>query len=131
MTLARLDASHPLKILLPIQSRHPKQEVARGLLFSDDQLMSSLSGSSRWNGSTDEPGGNLVLSFLPLFYHVFPQAAQRLMPKAFEDNGTPALRGTAAIEMDTIFANSLSSCEGDDISRYVQCLDALKRLWRI
>lgn len=131
MTLARLDPSHPLKILLPIQSSHPKQEVARGLLFSDDQLQSSLSGSARWNGSTDEPSDNLVLSFLPLFYHVFPQAAQKLMPLAFEDNGTPALRGTAAIEMETIHVNSLLAFDGDDITRYVLCLDALKRLWRI
>ncbi|MBP3647066.1 MAG: hypothetical protein J6K55_11665 [Clostridia bacterium] len=131
MTLARLDPAHPLKVLLPIQSSHPKQEVARGLLFSDDQLLSTLSGASRWNGSTGEPGGNLVLSFLPLFYHVFPQAAQRLMPLAFEDNGTPALRGTAAIEMETIFVNSASVSTGDDAAMYVACLESLKRLWRI
>jgi len=131
MTLARLHPEHPLKVLLPIQSSHPKQEVARGLLFSDEHLQSTLSGASRWNGSTGEPGGNLVLNFLPLFYHVFPQAAQRLMPLAFEDNGTPALRGTAAIEMETIFVNSAAISTGDDVAMYVQCLEALKRLWRI
>ena len=129
--LARLEASHPLKVLLPIQSRDPKQEVARGLLFSDDQLQSALSGAARWNGTSAAGSENLVLSFLTLFYHVFPQAAQRLMPQAFEDDGTPRLRRTAAIELDTIFANHSTAITGDDAAMYVQCLEALKQLWRI
>ena len=76
LALARLSPEHPLQVLLPIQSRHPKQEVARGLLFSDDQLQSALSGAARWNGTSAAGSENLVLSFLSLFYHVFPQAAQ-------------------------------------------------------
>ena len=131
LALARLHASHPLKVLLPIQSRDPKQEVARGLLFSDDQLQSALSGASRWNGTAGGSEENLVLSFLTLFSHVFPQAAQRLMPRVFEDQGTPMLRRTAAIELETIFANHSSAMKNDDAAMYVQCLDALKRLWRI
>lgn len=131
LALARLNPSHPLKVLLPIQSRDPKQEVARGLLFSDDQLQSALSGAARWNGTSAAGSENLVLSFLTLFYHVFPQAAQRLMPQAFEDDGTPRLRRTAAIELETIFANHSTAITGDDAAMYVQCLEALKRLWRI
>ena len=131
MALARLEASHPLKVLLPIQSRDPKQEVARGLLFDDDLLQSALSGVSRFNGTAGDTKENLLLSFLPLFYHVFPQAAQRLMPLLFEEDGTPALRGAAVIELETIFANASAAVQGDDIAVYVHCLDALKRLWRI
>ena len=118
-------------MLLPIQSRSPKQEVARGLLYGDDVLQSTLSGASRFNGTTEPAGENLLLSFLPLFYHSFPQAGRRLMPLLFEDDGTPALRGTAAIELDTVFANSSQAVQGDDIAMYVHCLEAIKRLWRI
>ena len=132
LALARLNPEHPLKVLLPIQSRHPKQEVARGLLCSDSSLQSALSGVSPFNGTREgSEKENLVLNFLTLFYHVFPQAAQRLMPTAFEDDGALALRGTAAIELDTIFANSTAAFPADDMAMYVHCLDALKRLWHI
>ncbi len=133
LALARLDQSHPLQVLLPIQSRHPKQEVARGLLWDDRCLQSAISGVEHYNGTSpdEQRTENLLLHYLPLFYHVFPQAAQRLMPKAFEDHGAIALAGTARMELDTIYANELLREPGDDLAAYVRCFMALKRLWRI
>jgi len=133
LALARLDKTHPLQVLLPIQSRHPKQEVARGLLYDDRCLQSAISGVEHYNGTSpdEKRTENLLLHYLPLFYHVFPQAAQRLMPKAFEDHGAIALAGTARMELDTIYANELLREPGDDLAAYVRCFTALKRLWRI
>lgn len=132
LALARLDPSHPLQMLLPIQSRHPKQEVARGLLYNDSSLHSAIQGVERHNGtSPDHPASNLLRDYLPLFYHVFPQAAQRLMPKVFEDHGSIALSATAHMELNTIFANESAREKGDDLAAYVRCFAALKRLWNI
>ena len=51
LAMTRLAADHPLRVLLPVQSRHPKQEVARGLLARDDALQSAVHGADRWNGT--------------------------------------------------------------------------------
>ena len=133
LALARLSHNHPLQILLPIQSRHPKQEVARGLLFSEDSLQSTIQGVDRFNGT--QPGEktsvNLLLEYLPLFYHVFPQAANRLMPNAFDPHTPGAVAATARMELDTIYANAMLRESGDDLASYVECFHALKRLWNI
>lgn len=133
LALARLDKAHPLQVLLPIQSRHPKQEVARGLLYDDSALQSAIRGVEHFNGTWPDgkPAENLLLDYLPLFYHVFPQAAQRLMPNAFEDHGGIALSATAHMELDTIFANEAPRTPEDDLAAYVRCFTALKRLWNI
>jgi len=133
LALARLDPTHPLQVLLPIQSRHPKQEVARGLLYDDGCLQSAIHVAQRYNGtSPDRPAmQNLLMDYLLLFYHVFPQAAQRLMPKVFEDHGQIALSATARMELDTIFANESPRTPDDDMAFYVRCFMALKRLWHI
>ena len=131
-TLARLSSKHPLQILLPIQSRHPKQEVARGLLCSDESLHSTIQGIDRNNGTRpgEKSSGNLLLDYLPLFYHVFPQATNRLMPNAY-DESSGGVAATARMELDTIYANELLRESGDDLASYVDCFHALKRLWNI
>ena len=133
LALVRLSSDHPLQVLLPIQSRHPKQEVARGLLYDDACLHSAIRGVERYNGtqSDGKPAGNLLLDYLPLFYHVFPQAAQRLMPKVFEAQGTVAITATARMELDTIYANEMPRTPDDDLTAYTACFTALKRLWNI
>ena len=133
LALARLDRAHPLKVLLPVQSRQPKQEVARGLLYDDACLHSSIQGAQAWNGtSADLPTQvNLAYTFLPLFRHVFPQAAQRLMPRAFEESSGDAFTPTAAMELSTIIANEAQRAPEDDMAMYVRCLASLKRVWRI
>jgi len=133
LALARLDDNHPLQALLPIQSRHPKQEVARGLLYDDACLHSAIRSVEHFNGTwADRPmKQNLLLDYLLLFYHVFPQAAQRLMPKAFEDHGKIALSATARMELDTIYANEAPRETDDDMAVYIRCFTALKRLWNI
>lgn len=40
--------------------------------------------------------------YLPLFYRVFPQAAERLMPRAFEEADGVRLTPTAQMELDTV-----------------------------
>lgn len=133
LALARLDESHPLKVLLPVQSRHPKEEAARGLLYDDSLLYSTLSDAERWNGTRpDHPAaGNLVESFLMLFAHVFPQAAQRLMPGLWSEGSVPLLSATAAMELDTVFANEATQTQNDEMAMYIRCFEAVKRLWRI
>lgn len=133
LTLARLSPDHPLQVLLPIQSRHPKQEVARGLLYDDTSLQSTIQGVEHFNGTNpdEKRTENLLLHYLPLFYHVFPQAAQRLIPKVFEEQGAVAIAGTARMELDTIYENSILQESHDDLAAYVACFTALKRLWNI
>jgi len=133
LALARLSADHPLQALLPIQSRHPKQEVARGLLHSDASLQSSIQGVERFNGTRPDENRteNLLLHYLPLFCHVFPQAANRLMPKVFDMQESIAITGTARMELNTIYANEALRESGDDLTAYVRCFAALKRLWNI
>lgn len=133
LALARLSADHPLQVLLPIQSRHPKQEVARGLLHDDGSLQSAIQGVERFNGTRpdEKRTENLLLHYLPLFCHVFPQAAERLMPKVFETGDAIAITATARIELDTIYANEALQDTGDDLTAYVRCFTALKRLWNI
>ena len=134
LALARLDGGHPLRVVLPIQSRHPKQEVARGLLCPDAPLSSAIQGMEPWNGTPAFGAAereNLLLSYLPLFYRVFPQAADRLMPNAFEGANGGALTATAVMELDTIFENEKPRTPEDDMAMYVRCFMHLKRLWRL
>ena len=134
LAMTRLAADHPLRVLLPVQSRHPKQEVARGLLARDDALQSAVHGADRWNGTRPYGGPereDLLSSYLPLFYRVFPQAAERLMPRAFEEADGVRLTPTAQMELDTVFANEKPCTPEDDMAMAVRCLSQLKRLWRL
>ena len=134
LAMTRLAADHPLRVLLPVQSRHPKQEVARGLLARDDALQSAVHGGDRWNGTRPYGGPereDLLSGYLPLFYRVFPQAAERLMPRAFEEADGVRLTATARMELDTIFANEKPCTPEDDMAMAVRCLSQLKRLWRL
>ena len=132
--MTRLSTDHPLRVLLPVQSRHPKQEVARGLLARDDALQSAVHGADRWNGTRPYGGPereDLLSGYLPLFYRVFPQAAERLMPRAFEEADGVRLTPTAQMELDTVFANEKPCTPEDDMAMAVRCLSQLKRLWRL
>lgn len=134
LAMTRLAADHPLRVLLPVQSRHPKQEVARGLLARDDALQSAVHGGDRWNGTRPYGGPereDLLSGYLPLFYRVFPQAAERLMPRAFGEADGVRLTATARMELDTIFANEKPCTPEDDMAMAVRCLSQLKRLWRL
>lgn len=134
LAMTRLAADHPLRVLLPVQSRHPKQEVARGLLARDDALQSAVHGGDRWNGTRPYGGPereDLLSGYLPLFYRVFPQAAERLMPRAFEEADGVRLTATARMELDTVFANEKPCAPEDDMAMAVRCLSQLKRLWRL
>ena len=134
LAMTRLAPDHPLRALLPVQSRHPKQEVARGLLARDDALQSAVHGGDRWNGTRPYGGPereDLLSSYLPLFYRVFPQAAERLMPRAFEEADGVHLTPTARMELDTVFANEKPCTPEDDMAMAVRCLSQLKRLWRL
>lgn len=133
LAMAALGEGHPLRVLLPIQSRNPKQEVARGLLSDTDILQSSLQGVERWNGTPASASEreNLLRAYLPLFYRVFPQASDRLMPQLFQATDDLSLSATACMELDTIFANEKPCASQDDMAMYVRCFTRLKQLWRI
>ncbi len=130
LALSALSPEHPLKALLPVQSRNPKQEVAIGLL-GDEELQSSVVARERWNGTSQDAESadeNLLIAYVPCFARLFPQAAKRLMPGRLQGE-----RLTADSEGDiaTIFDNERRRLPGDDMSAYVRCLGGLKRLWRI
>lgn len=137
LALARLSPKHPLGALLPVQSRHPKQEVAIGLLSDEGSLQSTLQSVDRWNGTWEDAGGeraDLVREYLPLFYATFPQAGKRLIPAALDEDdarGGVRLTPTALMELDTIFENERLKTPQDDMATYVRCFAGLKRLWRV
>lgn len=133
LALSRLSREHPLQLVLPVQSRHPKQEAARGLLYDDACLQSAIQGADRWNGTFDDgqPAPDLLMDYLPAFYQLFPQAAQRLMPRAFDENREACLNAASRMELDTIRANQQARFPRDDLSLYAACFTDLKRLWNI
>ena len=133
LALSRLSREHPLQLVLPVQSRHPKQEAARGLLYDDACLQSAIQGADRWNGTFDDgqPAPDLVADYLPAFYQLFPQAAQRLMPNAFDETREACLNAASRMELDTIRANQQARFPRDDLSLYAACFTDLKRLWNV
>lgn len=131
LALQRLSVDHPLQALLPVQSRHPKQEVARGLLVDDTYLQKGVAAQRCFNGThKDSDPQNPLSGYLELFGAMFPQAARKLMPLAYEESGL-ALSPAALMELDTIFANELPRLPGDDLALYTRCMESLKRLWKI
>ncbi|MEG2949366.1 MAG: hypothetical protein RR946_01655 [Clostridia bacterium] len=138
LALSCLSPAHPLAALLPVQSRHPKQEVAIGLLSEATQLQSTLRHSDCWNGTPEEADEasktDFVRAYLPKFYEAFPQAANRLLPSVFEESGPHGgirLCATASMELETIFQNERCKAPEDDFLTAVSCFTAMKRLWSV
>ncbi len=137
LTLSALDADHPVRDLLLVQSRHPKQEVAIGLLSDDRSLRSTVQGGDPPGPAQQaEPPAerrrSLLKQYVLAFYAAFPQAGELLMGKAFtREAGTRTVRLTpsAEIELEAILDNEMS--EKDEFAGYVRAFDAMKRLWKI
>ena len=136
LALSGLNDAHPVQELLLVQSRHPKQEVARGLLSQDGRLESSVQGTRDESAlaaaaAPPEKRRRLLGDFLSAFYAAFPQAGERLMGGAFEhENGRAVrLRPAAEIELEAILDNEMT--EGDEFAGYVRAFAAMKRLWKI
>ena len=68
----------------------------------------------------------MLADYLSAFYRLFPQAAHRLMPGAFQED---ALTAASLSELTAIRSNLQSRYPRDDFSFYVACFVALKRLW--
>ncbi len=137
LALYGLSADHPVRELVLVQSRHPKQEVARGLLADVSRLRSSVQG-----GETPGPAQacaapaqrrrSLLKDYLLAFYSAFPQAGEKLLGKAFERDPNPQvvqLKPSAEIELETVLDNELT--DGDEFAGYVRAFTAMKRLWDI
>ncbi|MBE5801729.1 MAG: hypothetical protein E7319_05505 [Clostridiales bacterium] len=138
LALSALGADHPLRALMPVQSRDPKLEVATGLLSNDGMLLSTLRSVNRWNGTFQqvrlEDRPNLTKNYLLLFIQTFPQAAERLLGGLYHhktQDGKPALMPSAEMELATIYENELHQCADDDLTAAVNCFHALKRMWEI
>lgn len=129
--LAACRTDTPCACSCPCRARHPKQEVARGLLARDDTLLSAIHPQKAHSVAAAPKGEDLLGTYLTMFYSVFPQAADRLMPRAFEQRDGIRLTATARMEVDTIFSNEKPCHPGDDMAMSVRCLSQLKRLWRL
>jgi len=138
LALSGLNAKHPVQELLLVQSRHPKQEVAIGLLADDERLRSSVQGVegvSPAQGTQDaavEKRRHLLKDYLQAFYSAFPQAGEKLMHNAFDRDASARvvrLKPAAEIELEAILDNELAG--GDEFAGYVRAFGAVKRLWGI
>lgn len=135
LALSGLSDTHPVEELLLVQSRHPKQEVARGLLADDTRLRSSVQGDGVFADTQAPMAGersNLLKEYLQAFYAAFPQAGEKLLGRAFERAGgvqSLRLKTSAEIELETILDNELT--DGDEFGGYVRAFAAMKRLWEI
>lgn len=138
LTLKALPVGHPLQVLLPVQSREPKREVASGLLSNDGMLLSALGSVEKWNATfpevpvADRP--NLLREYLLAFIPLFPQAAEMLLGGLYHNrtaDGAPALMPSAEMELATIFENEILSHPDDDLTAAVRCLATVRRLWEI
>jgi len=137
LALSGLNPDHPVRELLLVQSRHPKQEVARGLLTDVSRLRSSVQGGEAPGlvqsivVPTEKRRG-LLTEYLQAFYSAFPQAGEKLLGNAFERDANPQivrLKPTAAIALETVLDNELT--DGDEFAGYVRAFAAMKRLWEI
>ena len=138
MALLALPAGHPLRVLLPVQSREPKLEVATGLLCDDGMLLSALRSVVKWNGTFPEKPvserPNLIKHYLLAFIPMFPQAADRLLGDMYHTrtpDGSPALTPGAEMELTTIFENEVTLHPDDDLTAAVRSMATVRRLWRI
>ena len=98
LALSGLNDRHPVRELLLVQSRHPKQEVAIGLLTDDSRLRSTVQGSPApaEAAAPDERRRRLLGDYIRDFYAAFPQAGELLMGNAFVHDfqqRQPALAG--------------------------------------
>lgn len=136
LALQGLPAGHPVRELALVQSRHPKREVAIGLLSDEQRLSSDVQGEQGLS-AIPEPGDpqnhHSVLTDFPVrFYNAFPQAADRLMPGVFEKGpGGIALTQIARLELGTIVDNEFFEPNQDELVAYVRCFAAMKRLWQV
>ena len=138
LALSGLNDQHPVRELLLVQSREPKQEVAIGLLADDERLRSSIQGMERMNPAQAvvapiEHRQQLLKDYLPAFYAAFPQAGEKLMGSAFDHNAGAQivrLRPAAEIELDAVLDNELSD-DTEEFAGYVRAFAAIKRLWGI
>ena len=138
LSLSVLKPGHPLRVLLPVQSREPKLEVASGLLCNDGMLLSTLRSVEKWNATfPDLPPSqrpNLVRDYLIQFIKQFPQAAERLLSGLYHHktpDGSPALMPSAEMELSTIYENELHQQLSDDLTVSVRCLEAIRRMWEL
>jgi hypothetical protein len=137
LALSGLNPDHPVQELLLVQSRHPKQEVARGLLTDVSRLRSSVHGGEapgfvQTIAVSPEKRRGLLKEYLQAFYSAFPQAGEKLLGNAFERDANPQivrLKPAAAIALDTVLDNELT--DGDEFAGYVRAFAATKRLWDI
>ncbi len=139
IALQGLDPSHPVRELLLVQSRHPKQEVAIGLLEDEMYLRSAIHGEAdpgQGEQAQLEEGHEISVmkNFFQRFAGAFPQAAQRLLPAAMTtEPGAKAssMNASAIIELETIIDNEFLGKTGDDFAAFVRCFAAAKRVWRV
>ena len=138
LALSVLKPGHPLRVLLPVQSREPKLEVASGLLCDDGMLLSTLRSVEKWNATfPDLPPSqrpNLVRDYLLQFIKLFPQAAEQLLNGLYHHktaDGSPALMPSAEMELSTVYENELHQQQGDDLTVAVRSLEAIRRMWEI
>ena len=137
LALSGLGARHPVQELLLVQSRHPKQEVAIGLLANDSRLRSSVQGVDAGSPAMEMPATpekrrHLLREYLIAFYGSFPQAAELLMSNAFDHEASARvvrLKPAAEIELEAILDNELG--DEDEFAGYVRAFGAMKRLWKI
>ncbi len=137
LALQGLERGNVVRELVLVQSRHPKQEVAIGLLSEEQRMRSTVHGEAVW-APGEEPTSHaqhqsVLHSFPVRFYHAFPQAADRLMPGVFErqSKDTVGLSASAKVELDTILDNEFFEPHEDEFVAYIRCFAAMKRLWRV
>ncbi|MCE5343131.1 MAG: hypothetical protein LLF96_06015 [Eubacteriales bacterium] len=137
LALSALNPDHPVRELILLQSRHPKQEVARGLLADITRLASSVQGGEAVGPAQtlavpSEKRRALLKEYLQDFYSAFPQAGEKLLGRAFERDVNPQvvrLKAAAEIELETVLDNEMD--DGDEFGGYVRAFAAMKRLWEI
>ena len=138
LSLMTLPPAHPLKLLLPVQSREPKLEVASGLLADDGMLLSSLRSVEKWNATFSdlpvEQRPNLLREYMLCFIRIFPQAAEKLLSGLYHHktaDGSPALMPSTEMALSTVLDNELRQCTDDDLTVAVNCMEAARRMWEI
>ncbi|MBR2925001.1 MAG: hypothetical protein IKC28_08230 [Clostridia bacterium] len=138
LALNVLKPGHPLRVLLPVQSREPKLEVASGLISDDGMLLSTLRSVEKWNATfPDMPVSqrpNLLRDYLLSFIKLFPQAAERLLGGLYHHktaDGSPALMPSAEMELATVYENEMHQQTDDDLTAAVRCMEAIRRMWEL
>ena len=125
----------PLLELIPVQSTHPKQEVALGLLHSTlghtaQEVVDQKDAPINLNPLDPEKAGEYFAAFFNRFAQVFPEETRLLMADAYEED-LSALTRDSLQHVQMVVNNQFAEADKATLVSYVNSFIATKKAWGV